>query len=86
MGLRKIVKFYADWCVPCKRVAPVIEKFCKDKEILLESVDVDKLSTEEKTRLKLKSIPTIHIHRDNTEAHLIYLGPFTEKDLDEATS
>ena len=38
-----IVDFYADWCGPCKRIAPALEEISKEKagEILVCKVDVD---------------------------------------------
>ena len=34
--------FYAEWCAPCKRIAPEIEKYAEShKEIKFIKVDVD---------------------------------------------
>lgn len=39
-----IVDFYADWCGPCKRIAPIMEKLAKeyDDKLKIYKIDVDK--------------------------------------------
>ena len=54
-----IIDFYADWCGPCKTIAPILEEL--DAEI--EEVDFYKVNTEEQTELAatfgIQSIPSI---------------------------
>ena len=55
-----IIDFYADWCGPCKMVAPVLEEIAKDYE---GKVNIFKIDTEEQQELAgvfgISSIPTI---------------------------
>lgn len=58
--LPAIVDFYADWCGPCRRVAPIMEKLAEeyDGKLLVYKVNVD----QEKglsTAFQVKSIPTV---------------------------
>lgn len=54
-----IIDFYADWCSPCKMVAPVLEELAKDFD---GKLDVFKVDTEEEQELAsvfgIRSIPS----------------------------
>ena len=54
-----IIDFYADWCGPCKMVAPVLEELAKDFD---GKIDVFKVNTEEEQELAsvfgIRSIPS----------------------------
>ena len=55
-----MIDFYADWCGPCKRVAPIMENIAQEYEgkIIVYKVNVDQ---EQKLPLifKVKNIPTV---------------------------
>ncbi len=55
-----IVDFYADWCGPCKRVAPILDELAKEYE---GKIIIYKVNTEEQRELSaafgIRSIPTI---------------------------
>jgi len=55
-----IIDFYADWCGPCKMVAPVLEELAKEYE---GKVDIYKIDTEDQQELAaafgIRSIPSI---------------------------
>ena len=55
-----IIDFYADWCQPCKMVAPVLEKLSKEYD---GKVDIFKVDTEAERELagvfQITSIPSI---------------------------
>jgi len=55
-----IIDFYADWCGPCKIVAPIIEELSKEYEGRLNiwKVDTD-VQTEISREFKIQSIPSI---------------------------
>lgn len=58
--LPAIVDFYADWCGPCKAIAPVLEELSdeyKDK-IVVYKIDTDK-EMELSSLFGIQSIPTL---------------------------
>lgn len=59
-SLPAIVDFYADWCGPCKAVAPVLEELSKEYEgkLLIYKIDTDK-EQEISMLFGIQSIPTL---------------------------
>lgn len=54
-----VVDFFADWCMPCLMMAPVIEELAEDmKEIKFVKIDVDD-NPELSQRYEIRSIPTL---------------------------
>ncbi|MDG6918280.1 MAG: thioredoxin [Nitrososphaerota archaeon] len=55
-----VVDFYADWCGPCKLVAPILERLEKQYagKVKLVKVDVDK-NQELAAEYGIMSIPTV---------------------------
>lgn len=55
-----IIDFYADWCGPCKMVAPILEEIAKEYDGL---IDIYKIDTEAEQELAMvfgiRSIPSI---------------------------
>ncbi len=55
-----LIDFYADWCQPCKMVAPILEELSKEYE---GKVNIYKINTEEQQELSaafgIRSIPSL---------------------------
>ena len=58
--LPAVIDFYADWCGPCRRVAPLMEKFAEDYDgrLLVYKINVDK-EKELSAAFQVKSIPMV---------------------------
>ena len=63
-----LVDFYADWCGPCKMMAPVIEELAEELQgkAKVGKINVDE-STDTATQYDVMSIPTIIIFKNGKE-------------------
>ena len=60
-----IVDFWAEWCGPCRMVAPIIEELASeyDGKAIIGKVDVDE-NPDVAMKFNIRSIPTILILKD----------------------
>lgn len=76
-----LVDFWAEWCGPCKMIAPVVEEIAADNEGKLK---VAKLNVDESksvpTQFSVVSIPTLIIFKEGKEVERI-VGFRTKKEL-----
>lgn len=61
-----IVDFYGSWCMPCKILAPIVEKVVSDQNIKLAKVDVDS-NHELVKNFGIMSVPTLIIFKDGKQ-------------------
>jgi len=63
-----VVDFYADWCGPCKMMAPILDELAQERQ---GEVLVVKLNTDENQataqRLNIRGIPTLAVYRQGRE-------------------
>lgn len=59
-SLPAIIDFYADWCGPCKAVAPILEELSDEykDQVVIYKIDTDK-EQELSTLFGIQSIPTL---------------------------
>lgn len=64
-----LVDFYADWCGPCKMMAPIIEELIE--EMKNENIKIFKMNVDEQPQTAEKfgimSIPTTMLFKDGQE-------------------
>lgn len=60
-----LVDFYADWCGPCKMLAPILEELAEEKadSLTVVKVNVDD-SPETAGTFSIMSIPTVILFKD----------------------
>ena len=65
-----LVDFYADWCGPCKMMAPALEELKKEQG---DKLKIIKINTEKNQALaaqfNIRSIPTLHLYKDGKRVH-----------------
>src|SRR5476651_2509437 len=59
-----LIDFYAEWCPPCKALAPTLEKFAEDNQdkVKVVKVNVDD-NPQAPTQYGVRSIPTLLIFK-----------------------
>ena len=64
-----LVDFYADWCGPCKMMAPIVEQLAEeyDGKIKVGKCNIDE-EEEIRARYRVMSIPTMKIFVKGEEA------------------
>ena len=67
MGTKKIIKFYAGWCGPCKIYAKTWDKVIPiyQDQIEVENIDIDKDTSGAAATYKISSVPTTVLVRED---------------------
>ena len=67
-----LVDFYADWCGPCRMIAPIIEELAKEMngKAKIAKLDID-TSQETTAQFGVTSIPTLILFKEGKEVKRI---------------
>ena len=78
-----MVDFYADWCGPCRQLAPIAARLAEKYkgQFIIYKVNVDK-AQEICSALNISSIPTLLFLKPNTQPGMMVGAP-TEAELDQ---
>ena len=65
-----LVDFWAEWCGPCKMIAPILEQIADEQagRMTLSKLDVDQ-NMETARRFEVMSIPTLILFKDGEPVH-----------------
>ena len=76
-----LVDFYAEWCGPCKKMAPYMEKMKAEmkNELIIIKIDADK-NQKLAQELKIEGLPTLILYKKGEEIWK-NLGYISEEDL-----
>ncbi|MEM3641201.1 MAG: thioredoxin [Candidatus Bathyarchaeia archaeon] len=63
-----LIDFWADWCAPCRMIAPIIEELAREYagKVLVGKINVDE-NPETAERFQIFSIPTILVMKNGEE-------------------
>ena len=73
--MTKLIKFGAEWCNPCKALAPILT------EIETVEYDVDETPIEVLQQYKIRNIPVLVIEKDGVEIWR-HVGTISKEDLE----
>jgi thioredoxin len=64
-----LVDFYADWCGPCKMMAPFIDAIAREKQgqVLVAKLDTDR-AQRTAAAFNIRSIPTVIVFKHGKKA------------------
>ena len=64
-GKPVVIDFWAEWCIPCKKIAPIVDELAEQYEgrVKMGKYNVEE-SSEVATEFGIRSIPTILFFRD----------------------
>jgi len=62
-----VVDFFAQWCGPCKRIAPLLETMSNElADVVFMKVDVDELA-DLSAKCNVSAMPTFHFYKGATK-------------------
>ncbi|KAF8640960.1 hypothetical protein AX17_000606 [Amanita inopinata Kibby_2008] len=72
-GKPALVDFWADWCGPCKSIAPLFEKYSELQET--SSVDFFKVNTDEQSSILqqagIQALPTVVLYKGGEKSGVV---------------
>ena len=75
-----LIDFYADWCGPCRMMAPMVEELAQDfagKNVKIAKVNVDN-NQETAGAYNVMSIPAVYIfNKGKTDGPIVGVSPKT---------
>lgn len=79
-----LVDFFANWCMPCKMFAPILEAFAEENEgkIKVVKVDVDQ-ATPLAQKYRVMSIPTLKLFTGEEEPRATFVGAMSQEELED---
>jgi thioredoxin 1 len=80
LGSVTVVDFYADWCGPCRQLAPRLEEMARnDPDVALRKIDIISWKTAVAQQFNIHSIPQVNIYDRNGRLVGAVLGVDFEK-------
>ena len=65
-----LIDFWAEWCGPCKKMAPILDEIEKEQNLPVGKLNVDE-NTEKSQEYSVSSIPTMVLFKDGNPVHTV---------------
>lgn len=77
-----LVDFFADWCMPCKMFAPILDEVAEkyEKKLKIVKVNIDE-SIQLAQKYRVMSIPTIKLFAGEEEPRATFVGAMSQEEL-----
>lgn len=81
-----LVDFWAEWCPPCRAMAPILERVAKEMDAEVDVVKVDTEASRDNTELaveyEVRGIPNMNVFKDGKVVDTI-IGMVSQRVLEE---
>ena len=77
-----LLDFYAEWCMPCKMFAPVLDEVAESyvNRLKIVKVDIDE-AVELAQKYRVMSIPTLKLFTGDEEPRATFVGAMSQEEL-----
>lgn len=81
-GTPVLVDFFADWCMPCKMFAPILEDVQEEygNRLKIVKVNIDE-AVELAQQYRVMSIPTVKLFTGDEEPRATFVGAMSKEEL-----
>lgn len=84
--MKRVIKWSADWCGPCKLMRPVFEKISEklsSDELSFSEIDVDNDTEDLSSKYGIRNIPAILVIDEDDKVLGRFVGAMSEESLEE---
>jgi len=65
-----LIDFWAEWCGPCRTIAPILEEISNEKKLPVGKLNVDE-NPKKTTEFGIQSIPSMVLFKDGLPVHKV---------------